>query len=47
LNQALDAKLEKAKHRAKQQEKEAKANVQALEKKAVKSKGEAKISICI
>jgi uncharacterized membrane protein len=45
LNEKLETTLEQATQRYDQQEKEAKAKVQALEKKAAKAKGEAKASI--
>ena len=45
LNKKLHTKLEKAKETSKQQEKEAKAKVDALEKKAAKAKGDAKAKI--
>lgn len=45
LQGKLHAKMEQAKLRSEQEEKEAKAKVQALEKKAAKAKGEAKTAI--
>jgi len=45
LNKKLQTKLEQAKETSKQQEKEAKAKVDALEKKAAKAKGDAKAKI--
>jgi len=45
LQDKLHARLEQAKQRSEQQEKEAKAKVQALEKKATKAKGERKAAV--
>ena len=45
LNKKLHTKLEQAKQRSEHREKEAKAKVDALEKKAAKAKGEAKMAI--
>ncbi len=45
LNKKLDAKLEQAKLRAKQQQEEVKVKVDSMEKKAAKAKGEAKAKI--
>jgi len=45
LNKELDAKLQQAKLRAKQEKEECKAKVDALEKKAAKAKAEAKAKI--
>jgi uncharacterized membrane protein len=45
LNKKLHAKLEQAKNRRKRREEEAKAKVEALEKKVAKAKGEVKAKI--
>jgi len=45
LNKELDAKLEQAKLRTKQEQEEAKAKVDTLKKKAAKARGEAKAKI--
>jgi uncharacterized membrane protein len=45
LNKKLHLKLELAKQRSKQEQEEAKAKVEALEKKAARAKGEAKAKI--
>jgi uncharacterized membrane protein len=45
LNKKLHTKLEQAKQRSEHREEEAKAKVDALEKKAAKAKGEAKVAI--
>ena len=45
LNKKLHTKLEQAKERSKQEEKEAKAKIEALTKKAAKAKGEGKARI--
>ncbi len=45
LNKKLKAKLERAKQRSEQEEKESKAKVEALEKKVAKAKGDAKAKI--
>ena len=45
LNKKLHAKLEQAKQASKQRQEEAKAKVDAMEKKAAKAKGEAKMNI--
>ncbi len=45
LNKKLNATVEKVKQTADQQEKEAKAKIKALEKKAADAKGEVKVAI--